>query len=336
MSNHRAIRIVVWALALVVVFGTGVFVGGGVVYAVVRRGRALPVVRARAGDPRYRVVVVSSGEPRELTQVSSRTPFVGTVVVGVKPDSPADHAGLEVGDVIFSVDGQALVAGRDLADLLAGYQPGDKVVLELDGEGEASREVTVELGSHPEDEDKVYLGVSYRSLPWLRFAHVGPDRLDPVGTEWLPWTLALKADGGVLVVRVEGDSPASTAGLKSGDAIVAVDGEMVKDAGALKDALAGYKPGDTIVVTVYRPGDQDERDLTVTLGEDPNGEGKAYLGVWPGGSFRVMRLDDRGVRGRFGFRSGVFERDKLPGPLQFRWLPHIEDEPWLMALGNTI
>jgi S1-C subfamily serine protease len=46
----------------------------------------------------------------------------GLLVVGVKPGSPADQAGLLVGDILLALDDQALASPEDLLDLLVGVR----------------------------------------------------------------------------------------------------------------------------------------------------------------------------------------------------------------------
>jgi S1-C subfamily serine protease len=96
------------------------------------------------------------------------------LITDVAADSPADRAGVQEGDIITAVDGQELTPENTLADVIAGYTPGDKVTLDItrpdaDSENEGKKDrsfsVTVELGQHPDDAKKAYLGVHYRSLP---------------------------------------------------------------------------------------------------------------------------------------------------------------------------
>jgi len=85
-----------------------------------------------------------------------------------------------------------------------------------------------------------------------------------------------RALSGVLVRRVEPDSPAAEAGLKAGDLIVAVDGqEVVHMNYALSKILDDYSPGDKVTLTVQR--DDQELKLEVTLGSKNQ---KAHLGIY--------------------------------------------------------
>lgn len=60
----------------------------------------------------------------------------GVVVERVLPDSPAEAAGLEAGDVLVSLDGDHLFTMSDLVLALRTYRPGQHAVLELDRNGE--------------------------------------------------------------------------------------------------------------------------------------------------------------------------------------------------------
>lgn len=53
------------------------------------------------------------------------------LVAGVKADSPADRAGLLVGDILLSFDGQAVESPEELLELLSGERVGRDVVLRV-------------------------------------------------------------------------------------------------------------------------------------------------------------------------------------------------------------
>lgn len=55
----------------------------------------------------------------------------GALVVSVEPGSPAEKAGLREGDVIQSVDGQAVDASHSLSQLIQQKKPGDTVQLKI-------------------------------------------------------------------------------------------------------------------------------------------------------------------------------------------------------------
>jgi S1-C subfamily serine protease len=67
----------------------------------------------------------------------------------VFPDSPAAAAGLKAGDVITEVDGTAVSAESDLAELMLPHQPGDTITLTV-LRGSSKQEVQVKLGTLPQ------------------------------------------------------------------------------------------------------------------------------------------------------------------------------------------
>jgi putative serine protease PepD len=69
----------------------------------------------------------------------------GAFVTEVVPDSAADRAGLEVGDVITEIDGTAVEQSSDVRDVILEHEPGDTVELVVIREGE-ERAIEVELG----------------------------------------------------------------------------------------------------------------------------------------------------------------------------------------------
>jgi S1-C subfamily serine protease len=67
------------------------------------------------------------------------------------------------------------------------------------------------------------------------------------------------------------DGGAIKAGIKEGDVIVAVDGQKVNSMGDLQEQLAPHRPGEKVMVTVNRKG--DEKEFGITL-KTPSGDTK--------------------------------------------------------------
>ena len=73
----------------------------------------------------------------------------GAFVVGALADGPADDVGIGEGDVIVSIDGQAIASPEDLGAVLDGLAPGDRVSVELVETDGGTRTVEVELAARP-------------------------------------------------------------------------------------------------------------------------------------------------------------------------------------------
>jgi membrane-associated protease RseP (regulator of RpoE activity) len=153
-KSGRLVKGCLLLAALLLAMWVGALIGGGVVYGVMRWADRQPASRVQVEVPELRF---SPEGP------SARVSTSGAFVVEVLPDSPAEQGGLQVGDVIVAVDGQQLDSGDELADLIAEYEPGDRVTLEVERPGGGSRRVRVQLVEHPDRDGYPYLGVRYSS-----------------------------------------------------------------------------------------------------------------------------------------------------------------------------
>lgn len=211
----------------------------------------------------------------------------GAAVEEVREDSPAAKAGLKEGDIITTFDGERVRSARQLARLVRETPAGRTVPLEVMRDGK-----TMQLSATPEEgrlagRDWVQPGFSFqgfgvrprdfalleRTLPDLkelegrRFEFfLAPDRLRlGVTIQSLTPQLAeyFGAKNGVLVSRVEPDSPAAAVGLKAGDVITAVNGEAVDDPGELTEKVRQAEPGSTLEISYLR--ERREAKTTATL-----------------------------------------------------------------------
>jgi serine protease Do len=74
--------------------------------------------------------------------------------------------------------------------------------------------------------------------------------------------------GGVLVSKVEENSPAQKAGLKRYDLITVINGKAVKSASELSIEIANSAPGDEVSVTIFR--NRDKQTFKVKVSEAPD------------------------------------------------------------------
>jgi S1-C subfamily serine protease len=84
--------------------------------------------------------------PRAL-QESTGQP-AGLVVVSVQPDGPAEKAGVQLGDVVLSLDGERVVQIGDLLGLLDEERVGKEVTAKL-ARGGAVQDVRITVGARP-------------------------------------------------------------------------------------------------------------------------------------------------------------------------------------------
>jgi serine protease Do len=91
-------------------------------------------------------------------------------------------------------------------------------------------------------------------------------QIQPV-TKEIAEAIGLKEPKGALVAEALTGSPAEKAGIHTGDTIVAVDGETIKEAKDLSRKIANIEPGKSVSVTLYREG--KERTVSLEVGKQP-------------------------------------------------------------------
>ena len=124
-----------------------------------RRGLRMPLAPERLAPERL-------APERRGFQFRIESDKPGVVVREVAEDSAAASAGLQAGDWITAVGGQALDGPADqLLDLIGGHEPGAEVSIDFQREGEEMT-ATVTLGENPET-GAALLGIRYQALPNL-------------------------------------------------------------------------------------------------------------------------------------------------------------------------
>ena len=98
--------------------------------------------------------------------------------------------------------------------------------------------------------------------------------IQPV-TQQLADSVRLDKAEGALVTQPQDNSPASKAGIQAGDTILAVNGASVKDPSDLAAKIAGYAPGSSVTLSVWRAG--LKKDVLVELGTMPGPDQQAAL-----------------------------------------------------------
>ncbi|MBQ7528279.1 trypsin-like peptidase domain-containing protein [bacterium] len=73
---------------------------------------------------------------------------------------------------------------------------------------------------------------------------------------------------GIIVGRVEANSPASKAGIKNSDIIVAIDGKETKDVREIQSIIRSKKVGDKVNIKLLR--NEETKEILVTLEEMPS------------------------------------------------------------------
>ena len=173
---------------------------------------------------------------------------VSTVVAG----SPADQAGLKVGDTITAVDGKKVTKGTELVSDIASRKPGSKVSVTFLRNGkQQDTTVTIadraklfaaRLGDDQEDNDESSPKQSKFGVTVRKLTPEMADRLD------------IPAGKGVIVQDVKPNSFAEDVGLGRGDVILEVNKQPVNSEEDLAKIEANAKSGQDVVFLVRQRG----------------------------------------------------------------------------------
>jgi serine protease Do len=152
----------------------------------------------------------------------------GALVASVVKDGPADHAGIEPGDVILKLNGQPLKSSEELPVQIASIAPGTSVNLEI-WRNHATRAISVKLGSL--DEKHTAANVSPEGQGGKLGLAVRPLTADEQHQA--------NMKGGLIVERASG--PAAEAGIQPGDVVIAANGASITSAEDLRGAVEKSK-----------------------------------------------------------------------------------------------
>jgi serine protease Do len=176
----------------------------------------------------------------------------GVTVSNVVAGSPAEQAGLKVGDTIISVDGKPIKNGDELVADIASRKPGSKVTLGFVRNGKKQdASVTVadrsklfasRLGES--DENGEESGPKQSKLG-LTVQAITPSIAD---------RLSIPPGKGVIVQEVKPGSFADDVGLARGDVILEINKQPVDSEGAFNRIAAALKSGQDVVFLVRQRG----------------------------------------------------------------------------------
>jgi serine protease Do len=200
---------------------------------------------------------------------------VGVEITGIEPESPAEKAGLKVGDVVIEYQGQRVEGTEQFIRLVRETPVGRNVKLLVHRPGAAAQTVTATVGARKQP--KVMMGEMPAPpkvelwMPDMPRAYTGlrSSRLG-VEAEGLQGQLAeyFGVKEGVLVRSVAKGSAAEKGGLKAGDVITKVDQKPLESPRDLSEMLRDSRDKKSVAVTVMR--EKREMTLTVTPEDDRN------------------------------------------------------------------
>jgi regulator of sigma E protease len=179
--------------------------------------------------------------------------FLGRNVVSprvefVLPDSAAQAAGIEPGDVFVSVDGSSIESFSDVQRVVSG-RAGDTIAIEVDRNGRR-----ISLTATPQQREV--------STPF------GKQRIGVLGVNVMAPRAAVVSPG----------SAAQKAGIQPGDLFLSVDGKPIETYSDIERLIVG-RPGEETPITVERQGRKVELTVIPEGREVVTRSGKRNIGT---------------------------------------------------------
>ncbi len=168
----------------------------------------------------------------EMADALSTNVKSGALITNIEPNSAAEEAGLEVGDIIVAVNEKKVDDAAGLRNTIGLLRSGDDVEIEYVRDSKKSM-TTAQLG-----QQQTVASTGAELHPGLSGARFAPS--------------SATSDGGVEVTEVEPGSPAAQRGLRAGDVITAVNRSVVR---SLED-LAAIAANNRILFLLVQRGDR--------------------------------------------------------------------------------
>jgi serine protease Do len=180
----------------------------------------------------------------------------GAIVDEAQAGGPAAKAGVETGDVITAVNGDAVKDSRDLAKKIGALSPGAKVTLSVQRKGE-QKKLSFTLQPMPNDKQAKADQGSQQS----------EDNVPHLGLTLAPADAVSGAGGkGLVVTGIEPDGAAAEHGLQTGDVILDVGGKAVGSVSQMRKVLADAKSNGRSNVLMRVKSGNGTRFIALPLG----------------------------------------------------------------------
>lgn len=161
--------------------------------------------------------------------------FAKPVIDRVRRRSPAERAGLRVGDQIVKVDGQTTPYLASVRHILGQKYAGETLRLVVQGEDQVERALEITLVDELPSYQPPFLGI---------LTHHAPAQQTQIAWVWP-------------------DSPAARAGLIHGDRVVSLDHMPIVSRDDLQRRLSQKSPQDVVQLEVQRDGKRVSVDITL-------------------------------------------------------------------------
>jgi serine protease Do len=174
----------------------------------------------------------------------------GALVGQVFPGDPADRGGIKTGDIIIAIAGRPIQDTHELLRIVAALPVGKTVAVRIVREGQ-ERNLEIVPGERKD----------------LREIAAGGKLVDQMGmtlqeiTPEMARNLGLPDKGGLVITKVNPNSPADEGGLKSGDIILNINRTKIQAMKDFTDELTRSAKAETIMLLIKR----EDHTMFVTI-----------------------------------------------------------------------
>jgi serine protease Do len=222
---------------------SGGFMGISLAIPIDEAMRVVEQLRTTGKVSRGRIGVQIAEVSKEVADAIGLSKAEGALVSNVEPESPAEVAGVQPGDVILKFHDQSIARWTDLPRIVGETKPGARTDMEIWRKGK-SVTLSIKVTELPSEQSAT---ASKRNAPEATPTNALGLRVSDVPAE-LQRKLRIK--GGVLVRAVEG--AAAQAGLQEGDILLAINNIDISSADQFTNQVAKLEKTKVVGLLVRR------------------------------------------------------------------------------------
>lgn len=260
-----------------------------------------------------------------------------TEIGSIDPDSPAELAKLQTGDVVLKIGDRDVSSPDVLAAEIRKRKPGQDVTLKIERDGKPM-DVKIKLGEYAENEALKEMEIRFPGffgpdapMPGTASKSVSPEKaprpdaprpLAPKTPEWsyetrkfigvycgelnreLAEHFGVKEGTGLIVSKLTEGGPAEKAKLKVGDVIISVDGKRVETVNDLIDLVQAKAKGTKVKLEILR--DKKAMTIDVEVAEEESG------GLFDSGNFQGFLESWQGYTDAFKNELKKWQSEGMP------------------------
>lgn len=182
---------------------------------------------------------------RELAESFGMDNPHGALVAKVLDDSPAQEAGLQVGDVIVEFNGKKVSRSSSLPPMV-GRTAVDKFATVTIMRNRKKQDIRVKIAQLPTDITQAKATTDTQKE--IRKSALGLSVRDLDSDT----RKQLKVESGVQVMDIEEGGPAIEAGIRKGDVISMIDNRSITSVDEFESIIDGLEPGKSVAILIQR------------------------------------------------------------------------------------